>query len=471
MQRFADTPATSINHRAAWELWATAYEGSKWTEPQSIPFSQGRTDARSGFVAGPQGRMFGVWPTDNRDFQNFLFQQSQVYAGLLPALAPTAAAAVLKPRDLPKLTAWKMHEDEAADVARIRGYEIRSGGHTYRIYRGDTHRHTEFSFDGNNDGSLLDCYRYALDAGALDFLAVSDHNNLSGPDNEYVNYLGQQAADLFLLPEKFVPLFAYERSVPYPNGHRNVLFTTRGKPTLPIPPQELKALTGASMLYDYLRKHGGIAIPHTSAGNMGTDWRDNGKDLEPLVEIYQGDRVSAEHEGAPKAAYAGNPTMQPGGFRPAGYVWNAWAKGYKLGVQASSDHLSTHLSYACTLATEFTREGLIAAMRQRHSYGATDNIILDYRMAAGGAEYIQGDIVEAKGTVVLRVKAIGTRPVRQIDVIKNNKYVHTQQPLAREVSFEYSDPEPGQGENYYYVRVTQVDDQMAWSSPIWVMVK
>ena len=31
--------------------------------------------------------------------------------------------------------------------------------------------------------------------------------------------------------------------------------------------------------------------------------------------------------------------------------------------------------YACTLAEEFTRDGLVDAMRKRHSYGATDNII------------------------------------------------------------------------------------------------
>ena len=90
---------------------------------------------------------------------------------------------------------------------------------------------------------------------------------------------------------------------------------------------------------------------------MGTDWRDNDPEVEPLVEMYQGDRVSAEYEGAPKAAHAGNDASAPGGFRPAGYVWNAWAKGYKLGVQVASDHLSTHISYACTLASDFTQAG------------------------------------------------------------------------------------------------------------------
>jgi hypothetical protein len=39
------------------------------------------------------------------------------------------------------------------------------------------------------------------------------------------------------------------------------------------------------------------------------------------------------------------------------------------------------------------------------------------------------------------------------------------------VSFTFADQAPLQGESYYYVRVIQVDDQMAWSSPIWLQRK
>jgi hypothetical protein len=274
--------------------------------------------------------------------------------------------------------------------------------------------------------------------------------------------------DVLMLPRKFEPIYGYERSLNYPNGHRNVLFSKRGNPTLPATAEEKQGRQGAKSLYDYLKRYGGIAISHTSASNMGTDWRDNDPAVEPLVEIYQGDRVSAEYEGAPKAANAQDPGSAPGGFRPAGYVWKAWAKGYKLGVQTSSDHLSTHISYACTLATDFTREGLIDAMRLRHSYGATDNIVLDYRMQTEGKEYLQGDIVKAPGAFKLTVKVLGTMPVRQIDIIRNNQFVHNLNPMEREVGFTYVDNQPPSGESYYYVRVIQVDDQMAWSSPIWI---
>jgi hypothetical protein len=465
--RIRDTHNNTPAHRAAWEIFATAYEGGRWSEPVAVPFSQSRQDVRAG-VASDGRNLWLAWPTDNRDFEAFLFQHADVYAAPLPLPAGAPQPASLRSRHIPKLTAFVAHADEPGDLQRIRAYTIQSGGKTYRIYRGDTHRHTEFSMDGNVDGSLQQTYRYAMDAASLDFLMVSDHNGAAGPDVEYVNYLMQQMADVLMLPRTFAPLYGYERSLPYPNGHRNVIFAKRGNPTLLIPPEEMKAKVGAQSLYAYLKRFGGICISHTSASNMGTDWRDNDPEVEPLVEIYQGDRVSAEYEGAPKAAHRGNPASAPGGFRPAGYVWNAWAKGYKLGVQVSSDHLSTHISYACTLATAFTREGLLDAMKQRHSYGATDNIILDYRMETGGREYLQGDIVPSAGEVKLSIKIIGTTPIRQIDIIRNNTFIHNRNPLEKEVSFTYVDNQPLPGESYYYVRVIQADDNMAWSSPIWI---
>ena len=41
-------------------------------------------------------------------------------------------------------------------------------------------------------------------------------------------------------------------------------------------------------------------------------------------------------------------------------------------------------------------------------------------------------------------------------------------PLAYELSMEYIDAGLLYHENYYYLRVTQIDGNMAWSSPIWV---
>jgi hypothetical protein len=215
----------------------------------------------------------------------------------------------------------------------------------------------------------------------------------------------------------------------------------------------------------------GIATSHTSHTGMGTDWRDNDPELEPVVEIFQGARTSAEHEGAPLAPSEDRTDLWAGNYRPLGFVWNAWAKGYKLGVQASSDHVSTHTSYAMALAEEFSREGLLDALRKRHTYGATTNILLDYRIKDGDAEYIHGDIYESSRIPEIYVVAKGTAPIKEIAVVRDNTYVHTQPGNGEEAEFRFREPTLDAGEHYYYVRVEQADGHMAWSSPIWVTYK
>jgi hypothetical protein len=257
----------------------------------------------------------------------------------------------------------------------------------------------------------------------------------------------------------------------YPNGHRNIIWAERGKPVLKIGQPEAKggANTGP-ILYPHLRETKGIATSHSSATDQGTDWRDNDPELEPLVEIYQGFESNYEHAGAPRAWKDGEKTVHQG-LKPLGFVWNAWSKGFKLGVQSSSDHISTHSSYACILTEDYTRQGLLDAMRKRHAYAATDQIVMDYRIAVPEGTYLMGDIVSSSAQPKLIVRVLGTAPIKEIHVIKNNTYVHKVSPGEKEASFEYVDRAVAKGENYYYVRAEQVDGQLAWSSPIWVKSK
>jgi len=186
-----------------------------------------------------------------------------------------------------------------------------------------------------------------------------------------------------------------------------------------------------------------------------------------MVEIYQGFESNYEHPGAPRAWDPSKKAVHQGN-RPAGYVWNAWAKGYKLGVQSSSDHVSTHTSYACVVTRDFTRQGLVDAMRRRHVYAATDNIVMDYRLSVKEGEFLMGDVVSTASAPKLVVRVEGTAPIQQIDVIKDNTYVHKLSPQQKEARFEYLDNNAGAGEHYYYIRIQQTDGQLAWSSPIWV---
>jgi hypothetical protein len=189
----------------------------------------------------------------------------------------------------------------------------------------------------------------------MDFGAIADHN--AGGDNEYWWWYTNKMTDLYHVPGRYAALFGYERSATYPNGHRNIIHPFRNIPVVKFHfradvPEYWSTYEAVSrdmvdnetqQLYDHIRRTGGIAISHTSGTNMGTDWRDNDKDLEPVVELYQGCRTSYEHEGAPRSAKApANADAPESAYRREGYVWNAFKKGYRLGITASSDHNSTH---------------------------------------------------------------------------------------------------------------------------------
>jgi hypothetical protein len=145
-------------------------------------------------------------------------------------------------------------------------------------------------------------------------------------------------------------------------------------------------------------------------------------------------------------------------------VANAWAKGYRLGVIASSDHGSTHISYAMVYTADPTRQGILDAIRKRHTYGAMDNIILDVRMG----EHFMGDEFPLLETEPIQVMALAPRAVARVDVIKDGSIIYSTQPGHRKVEFQFRDKGEVEGRHYYYVRVEQDDGMLAWSSPFFV---
>ncbi|MEO7653188.1 MAG: DUF3604 domain-containing protein, partial [Bryobacteraceae bacterium] len=369
-----------------------------------------------------------------------------------PAAAVAASGATAKDKS------------EKASIAAMRAYRIKSAEGALRVIRGEFHRHSEVSADGGNDGSIIDQWRYMLDPAGMDWVGCCDHDN--GGGREYTWWLTQKLTDVFYTPGKFVSMFSYERSVPYPEGHRNVVFAQRGVRTLPRLPKTDETPTvqapDTQMLYKYLRKFNGIVASHTSGTNMGTDWRDNDPLTEPVVEIYQGDRQNYEMPGAPRTNTEGDSI---GGWRPKGFVDLALEKGYRLSFQASSDHISTHMSYCNILAKDGTREALLDAFQKRHVYGATDDILAD----VSSGSHIMGDAFSTSSAPELKVKLTGTAPFAKVQIIKDRKYVYSVEPKTAKVSFSWKDATPTSGKtSYYYVRGEQQDGEIVWASPMWI---
>ncbi len=223
------------------------------------------------------------------------------------------------------------------------------------------------------------------------------------------------------------------------------------------------------MLYKYLKLFDGICASHTSATTMGTDWRDNDPIVEPMVEIYQGCRMNYERPGAPRAPTA---DFSLGGWEPKGFVNLALLKGYKFSFESSIDHGSTHISYGMVYAEGNSREAMLAAMKKRHTYAATDNIIADYRCTTGGKEYMMGDDFISNEPPTVKIKLVGTQPFAKVTLVKDDVEHVLGEPNKAEVEFTWTDKEAKAGkESYYYVRGEQTDGELVWASPMWITYK
>ncbi len=344
---------------STWGSVAAYLEGDKWVGPITIPHSDNLMYNLPALAAGPK-MLFVAHSSDHRMDRMHEFNRAKtpggkggnasldasrdpfdndVYFSRLHASAPMKAA-VLKPRAEPPLDnppPSKRTEAERAELAAIRSYRSTIGGTERQILRGEFHRHTEISGDGANDGPLEDMWRYAIDAASMDWIGNGDHDNGNG--REYSWWLTQKTTDAFFLPKAFTPMFSYERSVSYPEGHRNVVFAQRGVRTLPrLPISDARVHEPApdtNMLYKYLKQFSGVCASHTSVGSMGTDWRNWGGEFEPMVEIYQGARQNYEYPGCPRC-----PTENDaiGGWEPGGWVCDAFAKGRAAATTAA--HIS-----------------------------------------------------------------------------------------------------------------------------------
>ncbi|NOZ22400.1 MAG: hypothetical protein GXP25_15070 [Planctomycetes bacterium] len=488
-----------MRHRVGTVFWSflTRYDGKGWQSPILLPDSDNILDNRPALIPLPDGNLLVIGSSDERHKfprggapwrvpkwrrkrakakppkdSNVDKINNNLYASLVAQSALPAVSDITL-EEIPAATVAEPRPDiaiELAAVKRMRDYRTNLRGETLRLMRGEFHRHTEISSDGGGDSALIDMWRYALDAAYMDWLGNGDHDN--GGGREYSWWSIQKTTDMLKIGTAFVPMFSYERSVSYPEGHRNVVFAKRGIRTLPRLPksdpndENPPPAPDTQMLYRYLRQHDGVCAEHTSGTNMGTDWRNNDPVVEPFVEIYQGARQNYEMPDAPRSNTEENSL---GGWRPKGFVSLALLRGYRLAFEASSDHGSTHMSYCNVWVTEPTREGILEGMKKRRVYGSTDDILADVRCVAGGKEHFMGEEFELSEPPKFTIKLHGTQPFAKVHVIRQNEYVYSTEPGKADVDITWADASPVAGKTlYYYVRGEQANGELVWISPMWI---
>src|SRR5258708_22617064 len=106
-----------------------------------------------------------------------------------------------------------------------------------------------------------------------------------------------------------------------------------------------------------------------------------------------------------------------------------------MSFQASSDHISTHMSYCNLWVTSPTRDGIMEAFHKRRVYGATENILADVRCGS----HFMGEEFSVSEPPSISVKLTGAAPFAKVHIIKDNNYVYSIEPKTRNVDFIWKD--------------------------------
>jgi hypothetical protein len=168
----------------------------------------------------------------------------------------------------------------------------------------------------------------------------------------------------------------------------------------------------------------------------------------PLLELYQGfrHRMTAQNE---EAALEG------------------LGRGHRFGFIGSSDHVSTAASYAGVWAEEPSRESIFRALQARRTFAATARI----QLVVFAGDHWMGEAFTATAMPDIRIKARGTAPFKKIEIILDGDVIERAAMDAQNVLFTYAPEDTPAGDHYLYVRLTQDDGNVVWSSPLFVTIE
>lgn len=345
-----------------------------------------------------------------------------------------------------------------------------------KVYFGDIHAKTVLT-DGLK--TPMEYFEHARDVALTDFGAIADHNctEVSRAEGPFATQMSdeafaqiQAACEAFNEPGRFATIQGFEQNdiADHP-GHRNIYY--RG-----ICPGLFRGKT-LEELYAFVEGHEALIIPHHTI-IWSTRVHLNKPEYEPLVEMYS-THCSSEVKGSPINNYETTANKAESGQSAREIL----TLGHRVGFIAASDNHNgapglsaqpsrfTNLTYrgglAAVIAPELTREAVFDALKNRRCYATSGaRIYLDFRLN----ESIMGTEIKAElgSSLPYQITVAGTDRISRVELIVNGveetiwtydgtDYVklHGSRKFERET-------------NWVYVRVTQIDRNMAWSSPIWV---
>jgi hypothetical protein len=114
--------------------------------------------------------------------------------------------------------------------------------------------------------------------------------------------------------------------------------------------------------------------------------------------------------------------------------------------------------------TALTREAVFDALWSRRVFATTNaRIFLEFSVC--GAP--MGSQIKTTGNRPIHMRAISEAPIANVDIVRNGEDWCSMQFDTEDADWDTEDADAA-SPAWYYARVTRVDGEMAWSSPVWV---
>lgn len=376
------------------------------------------------------------------------------------------------------------------------------------LFWGDSHRHSVLA-----DGFVApeEVYRRAIEEEHLDWMCLSEHSHPDPLDafgenrrrlllspSEWMAL--QSMADKYDAREDLTALLGYEWTSE--DGHRNVYFHPDEKPEPLLSHYVPDGLMTVKTFLESYRDRKVVLIPHHPAWRLWGkpfDWGEQAlaNQLQRVVEVYS-QHGNSEFFNPPRAIHAVTP-LRPNAARlpfmrprallsptdqapegAPGFVRNALAAGFRMGLTAASDNhffdvgpISYRGGITGVMATENSRRGIWEGIQTRRVLATSgERLWISFQVSSLKV----GEEGRLSGAPQVVGQVMGTAPLQKVEVLRHDgrgyvsvvkQEAQTGQGLGDVVQFAHSD-DAFQAPGFYYLRVEQVDGALGWAGPIWV---
>lgn len=382
--------------------------------------------------------------------------------------APTSGSPLVI-KALAVLPASEGTEEQIGEVCSFT-YQAPVALEGYQLYFGQLHAHTNIS-DGA--GTVEEAFEHAAGVDNLDFLAVTDHSNSFDNESDSRVDLGADLTNVSdewkqgheaaaaVTGKDFVGLYGFEMTWSDGFGHINT-FNTPGFESRSNSEFGNKSgsTEGYQNYYDKLVEVGSSLSQFNHPGTTFGDFQDFAF-YDPQVD----QRITLIEVGNGEGAIGSS-----GYFPSYEYYTRALDKGWHVAPTNNQDNHKgnwgdSNTARSVVLASDLTEKGIYDAIRNYRVYATEDNdlsIRYDLNGNAMGSILSKQDAVE----ITAQISDPTDTADMKVEVIVNGGLVLDSQTLTDgkdTVTFTFDSNDY----SYYYLRVTQADQNIAVTAPVW----